>query len=279
MLKKTLLLFILLCAAIICATPALSSQDKSPDTLMLAIKGEPGEGYDPILGWGHYGNPLFQSTLLKRDENLSIVPCLATKYTLSEDGLTWHITIRNDAKFSDGTELTAKDVAFTFNTAKTSGGKVDLTHLDLAEAPSKYEVVLHLKQRDTTFINRLITLGIVPEHAYDSDYGRKPIGSGPYKLVEWMEGQQMIAEANPYYFGEQPYFKRIVFLFTDEDTSFAAAKAGKVHMVVVPQSLAHQKIAGMEMHSVKSVDNRGLMFPTVADTGEKLLKDTRLATM
>ncbi len=236
---------------------------------MLAIKGEPAEGYDPILGWGLYGNPLFQSTLLKRDENLKIIPCLAKTYQLSNDGLSWHITIRDDVKFSDGTNLTAEDVAFTFNTAKESGGKVDLAHLDRAEALSKDEVILYLKQRDTTFINRLITLGIVPQNSYSDDYGRHPVGSGPFKLVEWVEGQQMIAEANPYYFGEQPYFKRIVFLFTDEDTSFAAAKAGKVHMVAVPQSLAHQQLPGMELHSVKSVDNRGLMFPTIPDTGRK----------
>ena len=65
----------------------------APGTLMLAIKGEPEEGYDPILGWGLYGNPLFQSTLLKRDEQLQIVPSLATQYTLSGDGLQWQLVI------------------------------------------------------------------------------------------------------------------------------------------------------------------------------------------
>jgi peptide/nickel transport system substrate-binding protein len=79
----------------------------------------------------------------------------------------------------------------------------------------------------------------------------------------------MVAEVNPHYFGEAPYFKKIVFLFTDEDTSFAAAMAGKVHMVVVPQSLAHQKVPEMVLKAVKSVDNRGLMFPAIPDTGQK----------
>lgn len=242
---------------------------QQPEQLILAIKGEPEEGYDPILGWGMYGNPLFQSTLLKRDENLKIIPSLASQYSLSEDGLQWDITIRKDAVFSDGKPVTAEDVAFTFNKAKEAGGKVDLNHLKKAKATGKYSLILDMSQRDTTFINRLITLGIVPKHTYTSEYGRKPVGSGPYQLTEWVEGQQMVAEINPHYFGNKPFFKKITFLFTDEDTSFAAARAGKLHMVVVPQSLAHQKVPDMSLHAVQSVDNRGLLLPTIPDTGEK----------
>ena len=167
------------------------------DSLTLAVKGEPDEGYDPTLGWGRYGSPLFQSTLLKRDENLNIVNDLAVKRSLSADGLAWDVTIREDVKFSDGTPLTAEDVAYTYNTAANSGGKVDLVNLDKAEATGKYTVRLKLKKRDTTFINRLISLGIVPKATHGPGYARKPVGSGPYMMVEWNEGQQMIAQANP----------------------------------------------------------------------------------
>lgn len=252
-------------------TTTLASADSppSPDTLILAIKGEPSDGYDPIVGWGRYGNPLFQSTLLRRDENLNIINSLADSHNLSQDGLTWTIQIKDGVKFSDGNPLTAEDVAFTFNTARTSGGKVDLSRLEQAEAVNRNTILFHLKQKDSTFINRFLTLGIVPKHAYSTDYGRNPIGSGPYRLVEWTEGQQMIAEANPHYFDTAPFFKKIVFLFTDEDTSFAAAKAGTVHMVVVPQSLAHQQLPNMVLRSVPSVDNRGLLLPSIPDTGEK----------
>jgi peptide/nickel transport system substrate-binding protein len=127
-----------------------------------------------------------------------------------------------------------------------------------------------LKQPQSTFLNRLITVGIVPKHAHNKDYARNPIGSGPYKLVQWDEGQQLIVEANPYYYGEKPQIKRIVFLFTEEDAAFAAAKAGQVQVAAVPQSLAVQKIEGMKLVDVNSVDNRGLMFPfTSAKSGKK----------
>lgn len=238
-----------------------------PETLILAVGGEEKTGYDPTNGWGRYGNPMFQSTLLKLDSDLNIVGDLATTYGQSEDGRVWTIDIRDDVKFSNGIPLTAEDVAYTFNTASKSGGLVDLVNLESAVAKGPTRVVLTLKKNDSTFFNRLVTLGIVPKSLHNADYPRNPIGSGPYVLDEWNEGQQMIVSANPYYYGHKPFFKRVVFQFTPEDTSFAAAKAGKVHVAVIPAMLARQKVPGMNVRAVRSVDNRGLMFPTVPDDG------------
>lgn len=240
---------------------SVSAQSGSAEQIVLAIGGESEEGYDPTLGWGRYGAPLFQSTLLKRDENLEIVNDLATDYSVSEDGLTWTVTIREDAVFSDGEPLTAADVAYTFNKAAESGGLTDVTQLEQATAVDERTVELELKQPQSTFVNRLITLGIVPEHAHGDDYARNPIGSGPYKMVQWDEGQQLIVEANPEYYGEAPGIERLVFLFVEEDGAFAAAKAGQAQVAAVPQSLAVQEIEGMTLRDVVSVDNRGLMFP------------------
>lgn len=250
------------------AQPAAAGSAGTQDEIVLAIGGESDDGYDPTLGWGRYGSPLFQSTLLRRDETLNVVNDLATGYTVSDDRLVWTVTIREDAQFSDGTPLTAADVAYTFNTAAASGGLTDVTVLDEAVATGEYTVELRLKAPQSTFIQRLITLGIVPQHAHGPDYARNPIGSGPYQLVRWDAGQQLIVEANPSYYGEPPAIKRLVFLFLEEDAAFAAAKAGQAQVVSVPQSLAVQQIDGMKLYDVASVDNRGLMFPYVPATGE-----------
>ena len=246
---------------------AVVAEAGSAEQIVLAIGGESEEGYDPTLGWGRYGSPLFQSTLLKRDADLNIVNDLATDYTVSEDGLTWIVTIRDDVSFSDGESLTAADVAYTFNQATESGGLTDVTVLDEAVAVDDTTVELRLNEPQSTFVNRLITLGIVPEHAHGSDYARNPIGSGPYQMVQWDEGQQLIVEANPNYYGEAPGIDRLVFLFVEEDAAFAAAKAGEAQAVSVPQALAVQNIDGMTLYDVASVDNRGLMFPYVPSTG------------
>ncbi|MDQ3247742.1 MAG: ABC transporter substrate-binding protein [Chloroflexota bacterium] len=275
--RRFSLLWLLALLVTACVAPAAApaSQDATSSTagtkseLVLAIGGESDEGYDPTLGWGRYGSPLFQSTLLRRDGELNIVNDLAESYTVSDDKLTWTVKIRQDALFSDGQPLTAKDVAYTFTKAGESGGLTDVTVLQEAVALDNYTVELRLKEAQSTFINRLITLGIVPQHAHNADYARNPIGSGPYTLVQWTPGEQLIVQVNPDYYGEKPQIERLVFLFLEEDGAFAAAKAGQVQVVAVPQALAVQQVAGMKLYDVNSVDNRGLLFPFVADTGEK----------
>lgn len=246
-----------------------SAGGPAPDELRLAVGGEPEDGFDPTLGWGRYGSPLFQSTLLKRDANLEIVNDLAISHEVSEDGLTWTVDIRTDAVFSNGDKVTPEDVAYTFETAGKSGGLTDVTVLSSAKAIDEDTVELHLKQPQSTFINRLVTLGIVPKGAHDEGYAAKPIGSGPFTFVHWDRGQQLIVKRNEEYYGKKPAFKKMVFVFTDEDGTLAAARSGEVHLAGVPASLAAQDINGMKLIEVESLDNRGLSLPTVPANGKK----------
>lgn len=243
-------------------TIANESSDKK-DSLVLAIGSEPEEGFDPTTGWGRYGSPLFQSTLLKLDRYFNVQHDLATAYEVSEDGLEWTVKIRQDALFSDGESLTADDVIFTFETAKNAASVIDLQNLIKLEKISDYEVKFILEKPQSTFIYMLTTLGIVPKHAYSDNYNEYPIGSGPFQLVQWDKGQQLIVEQNPYYYAEKPQFKRLIFLFLEEDAAFLAAKAGEVDIVAVPANLAKEEVPGMKLLTFESVDNRGIMFPYV----------------
>ena len=231
--------------------------------LVLALGSEPDGGFDPINGWGRYGSPLFQSTLLKRDQDMNIINDLATGYEVSEDGLTWTVNIREDAKFSDGQPLTSEDVVFTFEKLMESSSTVDLTFVDSVTSKSDYSLEFKLKSPRSTFISNLIATGIVPKKSYTSEYYQNPIGSGPLVLVQWDKGQQIIVKPNENYYGQKPNFDKITFLFLEEDAAFAAAKAGQLDMTAIPPSYASQKIEGMKLTEVSSVDNRGIMFPTV----------------
>lgn len=235
----------------------------SKTEIVVSLGGESETGYDPVTGWGRYGNPLFQSTLLARDENLGVSYDLATNYEVSEDARTWTVTLREDAVFHDGEPVTADDVVFTFMKAKESGSVVDLGNLESATALDDYVVEFKLAEARSTFIVQLIATGIVPEHAYSADYGKNPIGSGPYKFVEWNQGQQLVVEANEKYYGTVPSIKRVTFVFMDEDATLAAARAGELDIAAVPASFASQEIPGLVMKPVQSVDNRGIMFPFV----------------
>ncbi|MFC7751314.1 ABC transporter substrate-binding protein [Paenibacillus thermoaerophilus] len=253
-------------AAALLLTGCTSGKEKqagADDELVLAVGSEPEAGFDPTTGWGRYGSPLFQSTLLQRDDQLRIGYDLATSYELSEDGLVWTVTLRQDAKFTDGHPVTAEDVKFTFETAAASGSVLDLSNLESVRTDGDYKVIFTLKEPQSTFIGHLVTLGIVPKHAYSKDYAQRPIGSGPYKLVQWDKDQQAIAQINEDYYGAKPSFSKLTFLFLSEDAAFAAAKAGNVDVAYIPATLSKQKVDGMRVEAARTVDNRGIMFPYV----------------
>ncbi|WP_246060803.1 ABC transporter substrate-binding protein [Nocardioides dongxiaopingii] len=249
------------------ASPSRTGADGVPTELRLAIGGEPDDGFDPTLGWGRYGSPLFQSTLLTRGADLSITTDLATAYEVSDDGLTWTVDLRDDARFTDGRPVTAADVAYTFSTAAEQGGLTDVTALDEAVVVDEDTVELRLDRPRSTFVNRLVSLGIVPEHAHDEDYATAPVGSGPYELVSWQRGQQLVVQRNDDYYGQRPQFERLVLVFTAEDASLAAARVGEVQVAAVASPLATQDVDGMRIEAVTSLDNRGISFPTVPDEG------------
>ncbi|WP_285294636.1 ABC transporter substrate-binding protein [Aureimonas altamirensis] len=250
--------------AICCGFFAAPSGAAPREDLVLAIGGEPETGFDPVLGWGAYGHPLFQSTLLRRDAGLASQPDLATRWSLSEDRLTWTVTIRPDARFSDDTPLTAEDVAFTFNTARDAAGAIDLSMLEAATAVDAETVTFRLREPAISFTEFFHTLGIVPAASYGPGYARQPVGSGPYRLVSWSEGEQLIVERNPLYYGPAPAFRQLTFLFTGEDGALAAARAGAVDIASVPGMLAGVVPEGFRRQEVRSVDNRGISLPMQA---------------
>ncbi len=243
--------------------PSEDQETEKKDELVLAFNNEPDAGFDPITGWGRYGSPLFQSTLLKRNDDLEIVHDLATDYEVSEDGKTWTVQLRDDVQFSDGEPLTADDVVFTFEKAAASGSVVDLNALEKVEAIDETTVEFTLEEPQSTFVNNLVATGIVPEHAYDENYAENPIGSGPFKMIQWDRGQQLIVEVNENYYDKKSEFNKLTFLFLNEDAAFAAAQAGKVDFAYIPPAFSQKEVPGMKLEVLETVDNRGIVFPYV----------------
>lgn len=247
---------------------ATAEQTGTKDSVIIAMdtNSEPEAGFDPAYGWGageHVHEPLIQSTLTVTNPDLTVGYDLATSCESSEDGLTWTVTIRDDVKFTDGEPLTAEDVAFTYNTVKASSSVNDFTMLDYAEATDATTVVFHMTHAFSIWPYTMAIVGIVPEHAYDSaTYGANPIGSGRYILKQWDRGQQIILEANPDYYGEQPKMKQVTILFMEEDAAFLAAQAGQVDVAYTSATYSDQTIAGYTLAAYQTVDNRGINLPT-----------------
>lgn len=261
--------FTLICSAVTGTTLLTAAQEQTESSVVVTMttSSEPISGFDPAYGWGageHVHEPLIQSTLLVTNTDLTIGMDLATEYESSEDGLTWTVKIRDDVKFTDGESLTASDVAFTYNICKENSAVNDFTMLDYAEAVDDTTVVFHMTRAFSPWPYTMAITGIVPEHAYDETYGMNPIGSGRYILKQWDQGQQVILEENPDYYGEEVKIKKVTILFMDEEASLAAAMAGQVDVAYTASTYAEMTPTGYSLFETASVDNRGINLPTVA---------------
>lgn len=257
-------------AVLLCACGGRPERETAAarESVVIAIGTEP-ETLDPTRGWGHGNSPIVQSTLVRYTAALEFENDLAREYGLSDDGLVWTFTIRDDAYFSDGEKVTAADVAFTLETAKAAQSAVDLSYMESARAVNDTTVVITLTEPTSVFLNTLASVGIVPEHAYSENYGRHPIGSGPYKFVEWRPQEQLVFEANERYYGELPAIKRVVIVFMAEDAALAAVQAGAVDAAYSSATLGAVQVDGYHVEAIPSVDNRGFTLPLLANEGKK----------
>lgn len=267
--KITKKLIAMLLAVLMCLSLAACGNEaaETKDSVVIAIGSEP-ETLDPTQGWGHGNAPIVQSTLVRYKSNLTFENDLATDYKLSNDGLTWTFTIRDDVKFTDGEKLTASDVAFTLETAKAAQGAVDLTYMESAVAKDDTTVVITLSKPTSIFLNTLASVGIVPEHAYGDDYGMNPIGSGPYKFVEWKAQEQIIFTANEDYYDGVPAIKDVTVVFMSEDAALAAVQAGQVDVAYSTATLGTTEVEGYHVEAITSADNRGFTLPVLPNEGK-----------
>lgn len=136
---------------------------------------------------------LVYSGLLRGTPNGNLVPDLAESYTVSPDGLSYNFIIRNNAKFQDGTDVTADDVLYTVKQAQNplikSPKQGNWAGISIEKISNK-EVAFILKKPYAPFLENA-TLGILPKHLWnsgDSDqftfnqYNNQPIGAGPYEV-------------------------------------------------------------------------------------------------
>ena len=230
------------------------------------------EHFDPLRGFGGGGHSsgahLLFSTLVETDADINIVLDLASSFTVSDDALTYTFKLRDDALFTDGTAVTVDDVLFTYQTVMQTASSIDLSMVERFET-GKDEFSIILKAPRSTFILTVASIGIVPEHAYDEDFGLHPIGSGPFKLTQHDVEQQFILEANENYYGHVPEIKRVIFVkMSNEDIRMAAVNAGTVDITMTNAVLADAKPEGYYLLTEKSLDNMGIVLPVVPNTGE-----------
>lgn len=182
-----------------------------------------------------------ESLLHQNTYTLKFDPCLAETYEISPDQLTYTFHLRHGVKWHDGVPFTAEDVKFTFD--RIQDPKVDaaalrsyMTTVKSCDVIDPYTIRFVTTERYYKMLEVLGTFfGIVPKHAFDhgnpdfnkNEFGRHPIGTGPYKFVRWDTGAGITLEHNDDYWdtAHPRYPKRIIFQIIQE--AYVAAQLFK----------------------------------------------------
>ncbi len=196
--------------------------------------------------------------LLRYNEKLELEPCLAQKWTVSKDGKAITYYLRKGVKFHDGVEMTAEDVVFTWKvysdpTVNTPYG-ADYQYIKNVEIIDPYTVKVIYKKAFAPALTTTFT-SILPKHLlegkdinHEDAFNRHPIGTGPYKFVEWKSAQQIVLEANPDYWEGKPHIHRFVLrIIPDQSSEFLSLLKGETDALgawtsgtITPEQYARQ---------------------------------------
>ena len=226
-------------------------------------------------------------TLLWRDaKTLKPVPWLAQEFK-NVDPTTWEFKLRPNSTFHDGTKVDAEAIKFALDrTAKESiGGKPTVPRIRRTMAYDKTEVVDATTFRIKTSTPSPVLPDILTQHeivapsAYqaDSEVQAKPVGSGPWKFVEWQKDQRLVLEVNPNWWGKTVAFERIIFRPVGEtSTRILQLKNGEADVIVnVPPDNAADVDRG-DKSRISKVDGLRKIFVGIRTEKHPALADKRV---
>jgi oligopeptide transport system substrate-binding protein len=191
--------------------------------------------------------------LVRLDEELQVVPSLASEWKISDDGLTYTFTLRDGITFSDGTPITADDVVWTFNHAldPSTGGWTGPYYFTLIQGADEMAagnatevsgvkkvddktVAITIKQPAAYFLSSLSAgPSKILSHAASADPANEgKITSGPFVLAAWNHGQGIDLAPNPNFFEPVTGVTELSFIFNqDSETGYQLYRTGQVDVL------------------------------------------------
>lgn len=227
------------------------------DTVVAGIS-EPQGIFNPyffVNGWDENVTNVIFSRLIDWDSHGNLVPGLAESWTVSPDGKTYTIKLRPNLQFSDGSPLSAEDVAFTLSVLYDPkyDGDIDITQANIlggteykagkADSVSGLKVIDPLTLQVTTTQPGATTLSkiggpVLSKAYYGKEYQRgnldylrtlhgKPLGNGPYVYEKYIPGQEIRFHANTHFYRGTPPTPRFIYRITNPSTNFQLFQTGE----------------------------------------------------
>ena len=255
--RITRLLGPVLLALLVLAGPALAQS-----TFIFGAQGEPVDLDPAIITDGissRITRQIYEGLTKYKGATTEVIPALAEKWTASADGTVWTFTLRQNVKFHDGTPFDAEAVVWNFEWQRFSaqpqhamltkagrtfeyygaqfGGFDDKSLITKVEAVNPSTVRFTLKNPQGPFLANLamFTFDLVSPTAVQKwglEFSKHPVGTGPYRFVDWKVGQEVTLEANPDYWdkADAPKIPRVIVRnIKDNSQRLAALKAGEIH--------------------------------------------------
>lgn len=230
---------------------ATSADDATPQdggTLVRRLEGDV-MTLNPVLAASHFDRYIdfyLFTPMLHFDANLQMIPGLAEKWEVSSDGTQYTFHLNPNATFSDGSPVRASDVLFTLKkiidpqteAPQIAGGfeKLDIRSTRVVD---DHTILIVFKEALAGQLVRFNDLLVLPERVYSvgnfkSDFSSRAIGTGPYRLVRRVPGQEVVLERRPDYWGEKPYIQTVIFkVIADDTTAWNAMKHGDIDETIV----------------------------------------------
>lgn len=273
--------------------PSFATKDKRGGTLVIGFIQSPRHLNGVVqagIGTSLPGSQLFASPI-RFDENWEPQPYLAKSWDLSEDGKTLTLNLRNDAVFHDGHPITSADIAFTIMALKEHNPFRIMESVNTVETPDAHTAIIHMNTPNPAILQGMSPpfCPVLPKHIYDDGQDLKThprnsenvVGSGPYKLVDFARGRQIVMERfDKYFMPGQPYLDKLIFnINPDAMNLLLGLERGEIQMVPFITSPTHLKRLEANPQAVatnKGYEGLGALSWIMFNTVKKPLNDIRV---